>query len=843
MESGSGQGYLMRWSKEQRESERVSVGPSGHRTGKPLVLGLSLVAIVLSDQARAEDWQGRLNDPSNGATPRVDPSWDQVAQAVSPDQAVQQFDIPAGDLQSALLAFSQTVDLQLLYSADVTAGLQTQGVQGRFTAQQALDRLLSGTGLAYRLTNANTVTLVQVAPQDSGGPVQLGPVTVTGARFATPISELPASNTVLDQEDLDAQPAFQRDAVGGLANVVPGFNFTSPLGSTATLRGRDVSFRINNIEINQRFRPTGNAVFDLPSAAFGGVEVVRGADATFGFGASGGAVNFRTPEPIPGDLQLETTIGLSFQPTDFGDSLSPEFRQSVTGSLNRVDYWFELGTELNGTLFDPDGDPLPDSDSNFPNSDVVDVNANLILNIDSHQRLTTSHFFVNTSQDPEFVALADGDPDAGRKTSTAPFTSFGDVFEDSFRRQYIGTAGYENDDIFGSRVNLTFFYQDRVLQQIPGVLAPPLVIQFREDNRRFGARLNVETPLAFLDDGVFGGTTLTWGADLQRFTYDAEETLDPALPFAFNVGDATETSRAIFAQIRVPFLEDFLLTGGVRYEDTEIDIGSETLSPAFGGDFEGGTVDFDQALFNAGLIYFLTDEVEVYGSFSQAADVLDIARAVRLPQITSADDIRPEPATTDQYELGARASWESVQASVAVFYSESELANQFTIVPGTAFAAPVRRPQEIWGAEVTLDTQPFDDWGFGGSLSFSDGETELENGDVVDLGADTIQPLRFTGYVEYMPLPGWRNRIQVSHQTAGDASPQLDRFEVDPLTFVDLFSEARLGPGRLQLGVENLFNRTEFNPTAQINRDGVLGQVANVPYPGTTVSLRFALSW
>ena len=821
----------------------VPGGPLWPGGRKHLMLGVSVLALGLSGQTHAEDWLPRLDDLSSGDTLQFDLSWGQMAQAVSPDATEQQFDIPAGDLQSALVAFSQAAGFQLLYPAEVTAGLQTQGVQGLFTPQQALDRLIAGTGLAYRFTDASTVTLVRAPPQDAAVPVRLDPVTVTGARFPTRISELPASITVLDEENLDAQPTFQRDAVGGLASVVPGINITSPLGSAATLRGREVSFRINNIEINQRYRPTGNSIFDLPAAAFGRVEVVRGADATFGFGASGGAVNFRTPEPVPGEAQFETTLGLSFQPTDFGDSLSPEFRQSVTGSISVVDYWFELGGEVNGTLFDPEGDPLPDSDSSFPNSEVIDVNASLVLNIDDDQRLTTSHFFVNTSQDPEFVAIADGDPDTGRKTSTAPFTSFGDVFEDSFRRQYIGTAGYENDDIFGNRLDLTFFYQDRALRQIPGELAPSQIIQLREDNQRLGVRLNVETPLDFLDNSWVDGATLTWGADLQRFIYESEETLAPDVPFQFNLRDATETSRAVFAQLRIPFLDDFLITGGVRYEDTEIDLGSESLVPLFGGDFEGGTVEFDQALFNAGIVYFLNDEIEIYGSFSQAADILDIARAVRLPQIRSADDIRPEPATTDQFELGFRANWPRLQASAAVFYSESELANQLTLVPGTVFAAPVRRPQEIWGAEITLDTQPFDDWGFGGNLSFSDGVTDLENGETVDLGPDTIQPLRFTGYVEYMPLPDWRNRIQVSHQVSADGSRELDTFDVDALTFVDFYSEARFGPGRLQLSVENLFNTTEFNPTAQINRDGVLGRIANVPFPGTTVGLRFALNW
>ena len=545
-------------------------GRGGRRRASALLLGASLSAPSQCPGPAAADWQQRLQQLDAGALPRVDPGWGQLAQGASPAEAAQDFAIPPGSLEAALLAFSQAVDLQLLYPADLTAGLQSPGVEGRYDPEQALQLLIAGTGLTYRFTTANTVTLGRAdgAPADGAqaegaqaeGLLRLDPVTVTGARFATPISELPSSNTILEREDLEAQPTFQRDAIGGLAKVVPGFNFTSPVGSAGALRGREASFRINNIEINQRFRPTGNAIFDVPAAAFGRVEVVRGADATFGFGASGGAVNFRTPEPVPGEMQLETTVGLSLQPTDVGDSISPELRQSVTGSLDRIDYWLEVGGEINQTLFDPDGDPLPDSDTTFPNSDVIDFNANLVFNIDDDQRLETTHFFVHTAQDPEFLAASDGDPDTGRKTSAVPFSDFADVFEDSFRRQYIGTASYENDDVWGNRFNLTLFYQDRALRQIPGELAPPLIIQVREDNRRIGGRLNIETPLPFLDDGWFAGSSVTWGGDLQRFDYDAEETLDPALPFVFTVPEATEISRAVFAQLRVPFLEDFLIT-------------------------------------------------------------------------------------------------------------------------------------------------------------------------------------------------------------------------------------------------------------------------------------------
>lgn len=813
------------------------------------VFGAGVLLTGMASQTQAGDWQRELLEMERAAAapmPRHEHQTlrKQVAQAPTIN-----FSIPPQPLAQALTQFGRQAGLQVAIDSSLAEGLQSPGVTGALTPEDALGRLLADSGLVYRYLDASTVMLTtadsggEATPESDNGPLVTDKIVVSAARFERPISELPASVTVLGQQQLDEQPSFQRDPIGGLFKVVPGIDVRGPLGSSGALRGRQASFRINNIEINQRFRPSANAIYDVPPSAFSRVEVVRGADATFGFGASGGAVNFLTSQPVPGEPTFETTLGFSLQPTDVEQSFSPELRQSLTGSEGSVDFWLEVGGKVNGTLFDPDGDPLPDSDSTFPNSNVFDANAAFTINVDDDSRLKFTHFFVKTEQDPEFIALADGDPDTGAKTSTADFESLGDVFDDSFRSQYVGTASYENDDVLGSRVNLTAYYQDRTLRQIPGDVGGGVILQLEERNQRLGGRLSVETPIEFLDDTYFQGSALIWGGDAQVFEYEAEETNSLGLPVLFLVPEGTENTTAAFAQARVPVTDYFLLTGGLRYEYGVVDIGSGNLSPFFGGPFEGGEVDYDQILYNAGLVYFATDEIELYGSFTQAADVLDLARAPRLTNITSADQIQPEPTTTDQFEIGIRGEWDMFQVTAAAFFSESDSANQYEVVPGTSFAAPVRRPQEIWGVEATLDTQPFEDWGFGGSFSFSDGETELDNGETVDLGPETVQSPRFTGYVDYSPFSWWRNRLQVTHQLSADASPELNEFEVDAQTYVDFFAEFDAGPGKLQVGVENLFNTTEFNPRSQINRNTTVGQTAHVPFPGTTVGLRYSMKW
>ena len=110
------------------------------------------------------------------------------SQIVSPDpstaqaSATQAFDIPPQPLGTALVRFSEATGIQLFFDATIARGLQSPGVSGSMTRQDALGRLLAGSGLVYRFTNATTVAVER--PGTSPGTVQLDPVQVQA--FAVP---------------------------------------------------------------------------------------------------------------------------------------------------------------------------------------------------------------------------------------------------------------------------------------------------------------------------------------------------------------------------------------------------------------------------------------------------------------------------------------------------------------------------------------------------------------------------------------------------------------------------------------------------------------------------------
>src|SRR6202042_2741637 len=70
--------------------------------------------------------------------------------------------IAAQGLGPALKQLAQSRGLQVLYLSNTVRDVRTNGANGDITANEALEQLLSGTGLTYRYLDDNTVTVVPV---------------------------------------------------------------------------------------------------------------------------------------------------------------------------------------------------------------------------------------------------------------------------------------------------------------------------------------------------------------------------------------------------------------------------------------------------------------------------------------------------------------------------------------------------------------------------------------------------------------------------------------------------------------------------------------------------------
>jgi iron complex outermembrane recepter protein len=113
-----------------------------------------------------------------GAAPAVaQPPDVQTVQA----PAQRSFNIGPQSLAGALPLFGQQSGRQISADAALVRGLSTPGVQGTMSVDEALQRLLAGTGLTYSLAGGTTIALQRMgqAPLDPST-MQLDPVQVQG---------------------------------------------------------------------------------------------------------------------------------------------------------------------------------------------------------------------------------------------------------------------------------------------------------------------------------------------------------------------------------------------------------------------------------------------------------------------------------------------------------------------------------------------------------------------------------------------------------------------------------------------------------------------------------------
>src|SRR5690606_17818089 len=70
-------------------------------------------------------------------------------------------DIGSQSLETALLELSKQGRLQLVIAADTLPPRRSAALHGRMSLGAALDRLLEGTGLTYRLVGEHTIAIVK----------------------------------------------------------------------------------------------------------------------------------------------------------------------------------------------------------------------------------------------------------------------------------------------------------------------------------------------------------------------------------------------------------------------------------------------------------------------------------------------------------------------------------------------------------------------------------------------------------------------------------------------------------------------------------------------------------
>ena len=158
--------------------------------------------------------------------------------ALASAAAAEEFNIPAGGLEDALNAYTRQSGRQLLYPDDLVRGMRTRGAAGEMTADLALSRILTGTGLSMRHeADATVIVRGQKKTSDDASPIirlaDAAPAThaapgvetvvVTSSKIKGDIQTVPIAITALSQEQLTS-----RQIAGGpdLVKEVPNLTFS-----------------------------------------------------------------------------------------------------------------------------------------------------------------------------------------------------------------------------------------------------------------------------------------------------------------------------------------------------------------------------------------------------------------------------------------------------------------------------------------------------------------------------------------------------------------------------------------------------------------------------------------
>jgi outer membrane receptor protein involved in Fe transport len=229
--------------------------------------------------------------------------------------AATEFNVPGGDLEAALNAYSAQSGIQLMVSSQVVRGVRTQGIKGDLPSDVALSRILSGTGFVSEHDVGGGLTIVkggksssldvqslQLA-QASPARTAVETVTVTSSKLGgADVQSIPIAITALSQEQLTAT-----QTAGGpdLVKQVPNLTFTKTNFTGYSIQIRGIGTQAISVTTDPAVAVAFNDIpfirnhfFEQEFYDVAQVEVARGPQGTlYGRNATAGVVNLTSAKP------------------------------------------------------------------------------------------------------------------------------------------------------------------------------------------------------------------------------------------------------------------------------------------------------------------------------------------------------------------------------------------------------------------------------------------------------------------------------------------------------------------------------------------------------------------
>ena len=260
------------------------------------------------------------------------------------------FNVPGGDLNTALDAYIAQSGVQLLVPNAAVRGVRTKGVKGDLSDADALSRILRGTGFVAKSDSSGALGIVRdrsasldqavehvaavTATAASGAALET--VTVTSSKIGGDVQNIPIAITALSQEQLTAT-----QTAGGpdLVKQVPNLTFTKTNFTGYSIQIRGIGTQAISVTTDPAVAVAFNDIpfirnhfFEQEFYDVGQVEVLRGPQGTlYGRNATAGVVNLTSAKPTD---QFEALAS-----ADFGNYQNRRFEGMVNLPIvdDRVD--------------------------------------------------------------------------------------------------------------------------------------------------------------------------------------------------------------------------------------------------------------------------------------------------------------------------------------------------------------------------------------------------------------------------------------------------------------------------------------------------------------------------
>ncbi len=677
------------------------------------------------------------------------------------------------------------------------------------------------------------VSLVVAAPLTlHAAPGSLDALVVVGSRAPAQISQIPGTVWVLEGEELEQQLHSGQDLKTVIGKLVPGMDLAPETRTNfgQNMRGRSVLVMIDGVSLNGS-RGLSRQFDSIDPFNVARIEVLSGATAIYGGGSTGGIVNIITRKGQQGGPQFSTELGAS---SGFNNTEDRSFRvgQSIAGGNETVSGRMAIAIQDNGAMYDGDGERImPDiSQTDLQYNRSVDVLGSTQVRIDDNQSLDlTAQLYRSRYEGDEGVWLGPFLTEINNPEIRDGFSSDRDPETD----RYMLNLSYQHRDFLGQTA-----YLQASMRNEDSAFHPYPYQRATLPQSYFGAS-SQETRQYFIKGLLakdFGSVRLNYGIDLDQEDFSASQMIfdnTTSLPSGGLVFDEEFTvdrypdyrveGIAALLQAEWDVTDRLQLNAGIRqrYARLKMDdfVGTQQAVEAgrglvTGADaIPGGENDYDVTLLNAGAIYNLTDDHQIWTNVSQGFEIPDPGKVSGrgnydlqggrhvLTDALNIDDNPIPGLKTHQVEIGWRTYQARWDAQVAAYYTWSD---KEAVTNRTTLTVDVEdNKSRDYGVEGAITWRATNHWSLGGTGHYVRSEVEDQDGDWTKNVVTAASLPNATAFVRWQDN---LNSVRLQGSKAFDIDDDAGD-EIDGYTTFDLMASRQLPVGRLNFAVTNLLDK------------------------------------